>query len=265
MTSRPPGERRLRVLIIDDEPMARRTLKLALAGRADVDIVGEARGAGEGSAKIMSLEPDVVLLDVQMPDGDGFDVLRAIPEGHWPSVIMVTAFDEYAVRAFEHHAVDYVLKPFTDARLFAAIDHAARMTRQASEADRSRALQSALAALGPLPAPSGRRFPRRILVKKGEASGFVAIADIDWLEASSNYVRIHAGAEEHLVRGSLSGLLAELDPAEFVRIHRSRAVQVNRIREILPWFTGDFIAVLHDGRRLRVSRNYRDQLLKPLI
>jgi two-component system LytT family response regulator len=252
--------RALSAVIVDDEVLSRRAIKLALRARGDVDVVGEAASVAEAVARGTDLSPDLLLLDVQLPDGDGFDVLRGLAGRADPAVVMVTAFDAHAIRAFEHQAIDYVLKPFTDARVRQAVDRAVRDREQRTAAERTLALERALAQVGG-GGPAG--FARRLLVKSSGASMFVDVPSIDWLEASANYVTLHVGKQTFLVRGPLTAVLASLDPAEFVRIHRSRAVQIRRIREIQPWFTGDFIAVLHDGQRLRVSRHYRDELLKP--
>lgn len=258
---RPDAPTPARIVIVDDEPIARRSLRLALAGMAGVQIAGEARGAAEAVRVIAEVDPDVVLLDVRMPDGDGFDVIRHLPAECTPAIVMVTAFDQHAIRAFEHRAIDYVLKPFTDARLRDAVTRAIEFRAALDAAGRERALASTLEALV-VQSRDSTRYARRILVKHREASSFVPVDDIDWLEATGNYVTLHTGRRTHLIRGPLTAVLATLDPDEFVRIHRSRAVQVRRVAEVRPCVTGDFIAVLHDGQRLRVSRTFRRAFLR---
>jgi two-component system LytT family response regulator len=177
-----------------------------------------------------------------------------------PVVVMVTAHDDFAVEAYEHQAIDYLLKPWSDERLERAIANALNRLALQTAAERARAMSAALVTAA-VPAQP-QRWPERILVRGDESSYFVTVASIDWIEASSNHVLLHVGADTHRVRLSLRALLEQLDPARFVRIHRSTAVQVDRIKEIQPWFTSDYLAVLRDGRTLRVSRVFRDELLR---
>lgn len=250
------------VLIVDDEPPARQALRVALSRLPGIRVAAEASGVAEAVRRIQDVDPDIVLLDVRMRDGTGFDVLRRIAPESMPAVIMVTAHDSHAVEAYEHQAIDYLLKPWSDERLERAVENArARLAQQTAE-DRARAMSAALAALSTPAGATPARHAERILVHGDEAAYFVPVADIDFIEASSNYVLLHVGARTHRVRMSLRNLVEQLDPVRFVRIHRSRVVQVDRIREIQPWFTSDYIAVLRDGRKLRVSRSYRDELLR---
>lgn len=250
------------VLIVDDEPPARQALRVALSRLPGIRVAAEASGVAEAVRRIQDVDPDIVLLDVRMRDGTGFDVLRRLAPESMPAVIMVTAHDNHAVEAYEHQAIDYLLKPWSDERLERAVSNArARLAQQTAE-DRARAMSAALAAWSASPAAGAPRHAERILVHGDDAAYFVPVADIDFIEASSNYVLLHVGARSHRVRMSLRNLVEQLDPVRFVRIHRSRVVQVDRIREIQPWFTSDYIAVLRDGRKLRVSRSYRDELLR---
>lgn len=261
---RPPeGGGPIRVVIVDDEPLARDALRLALKREADVAVVAEC-GDGEAAVEaIQAHEPDLVFLDVQMPGLDGFDVIERIGVGRMPGVVFVTAYDAHAVRAFEVHALDYVLKPFDDERLADVLAHARARLAQ----ERGGEMAQALAALLRESAGSGGRpdHARRIMVQHDERLRFVPVDAIDYLEADGNYVRIHAGAEAHRIRATLTGLLGQLDPRQFIRIHRSTVVNVSRIREIQPWFGGDYVALLGDGRKLKVSRRYRDGLLRTTL
>ena len=270
MPSPPPDApaARLRVLVVDDEPLARDCVRLALAAVGDVEVVAECGTGEEAVAAIEALAPDLVFLDVQMPGLDGFDVVAAVGPERMPPVVFVTAFDAHALRAFEVHALDYVLKPFDDARFRSALEHARRRLQR----DRAEELARRLAALleagalggtpgGAAPAAAGGRWLRRLHVPVRDRLRFVRVDDVDWFEGAGNYVRVHVGADRHLVRTSLARLEQELDPAHFVRIHRSTIVNLERVREVEPWIAGDYVAFLTDGRKLRVSRNYRDALL----
>jgi len=256
----------IRAVIVDDEPLARDCVRIALEGHPEVEIVAECVNGEEAIAAIRDLRPDLVFLDVQMPGLDGFDVIEEVGVEAMPVVVFVTAYDEHALKAFEIHAVDYVLKPFDDARFADSVRHACERIRQA-DAD---ALASRLhGVLRELPGPLRHDgevggWARRIMVRERDRIRFVPVDDIDWLEGAGNYVRIHAAGDSHLVRATLTGLAERLDPARFVRIHRSTVVNLDRIREVQPWAGGDYVAILHDGETLKVSRGYREELLRPL-
>ena len=200
---------------------------------------------------------------------DGFGVLRELGDG-LPQVVFVTAYDQYAIQAFEVHALDYLLKPYTPARLSAAVQRAAKQIAapRATPADRLAELLEHLererrelgARLNGTPAPAHAQTTR-LLVKNGERMFFVPVETIDWLEAEGNYVRLHCGRDAHLVRATLSGMEEQLDPRRFTRIHRSTIVNLDRVKEVRPWFAGDYLVKLHDGAELRLSRRYRDHLL----
>lgn len=246
----------IRVLIVDDEPPARAKLRRFLEGDPDTEIVGEAEGGAEALARIRSQRPELVFLDVQMPGMDGFQVLEALEREAVPDVVFVTAFDEHALRAFEVHAVDYLLKPYDRARFETALGRAKeRLDPGRGDDDVGGRLARMLESLG-APGP----WLDRIRVDERDHSLFVDVADVDWIEADGNYVTLHAGSRTHLVRGSLSGLEARLDPQRFARIHRSRIVNVDRIRRIEPWGHGDALLVLDGGLELRMSRRFRDRL-----
>jgi two-component system LytT family response regulator len=242
----------LRVLIVDDEPLARRRLRRLLRGVSDVDVVGECGDGRAAVSAILRLEPEVILLDVQMPEMDGFEVLRKIRTARLPEVIFVTAFDRYALRAFEVHALDYLLKPVDAERLAGAIAWArARVAERRGETIDARVL----ALLDDL--SESRRFLTRMPVKVAGKFIVIDLADVDWISAADNYVTLHAGGEEYLARDTMDRLERELDPDRFVRIHRSAIVQVDRIKELLPDFHGDFTVVLRNGTRVTLSRTYR--------
>jgi two-component system LytT family response regulator len=265
------GPRRLRVLVVDDEPLARDCVRLALGGEPAVEVVGECTDGEAAVEAIRELRPDVVFLDVQMPGLDGFGVVERVGVEQMPSVVFVTAYDTHAIRAFEVHALDYVLKPFENDRLLAAL----RRARDARRAQRDGALGRRLARLlrdmepaeAHVVAPTGsalaRREPvRRFAVRNDGRIRFVVAADVDWVEADGNYAILHVGAERHRVRFTLQALARELDPARFFQIHRSTIVNLDRVKEVQPWFGGDYVAILHGGEKLRVSRTRAPLLLR---
>ena len=250
----------LRALIVDDEPVARRRLRRLLRDIPGVEIAGESGDGRSAVADINALAPDVVLLDVQMPEMDGFAVVQALGRDRAPAIVFVTAFDRHALRAFEVHAVDFLLKPVTAGRLAAAMEEV-----RARLADRRGAgLDPRLMALLDEIAGS-RRFLIRLPVKLRGKVVIVDLADVDWIEAADNYVTLHAGATSYLARETLTRLERELDPARFVRIHRSTIVQIDRIKELLPDFHGDFTVVLRDATRVALSRTYRRNVEQALI
>lgn len=271
-----PAERALaRVLIVDDEPPARRRLRRLLANRDDVELVGESTHGREAVAAITELVPDVVFLDVRMPDLDGIGVLEEIGPERMPVVVFVTAFDEYALDAFELAALDYLLKPYTDERFELALERSLeRLREQRSEAlcERLTCLidshhhrsteRPASAASSPVAsaAPPSAPWARRIAVQKHERTFFVPVAEIDWIEAEGAYVRLHVVGRSHLIRDSLKNLERRLDPERFLRVHRSSIVRVDRVVEMAPLFHGEYQLVLKGGERLKLSRSYRHQL-----
>ncbi|HEU4456924.1 MAG TPA: LytTR family DNA-binding domain-containing protein [Longimicrobium sp.] len=260
-----PEPAALRALIVDDEPLARDCVRLALQKQPNITVVGECADGEQAVDEILARRPDLVFLDVQMPGLDGFGVVEQVGVERMPAVVFVTAFDEHALRAFEVHAADYVLKPFDDARFADAVRHAARQLRGGGDELRQRLDALLTEVRGGSAAPGGAaRHVTRLMVQVKDRIRFVRTDEVDWLEAAGNYVRVHAGAQAHLIRATLAGLCEQLDPARFVRIHRSTVVNVDRIREVQPWFGGDYIAILEDGRQLRVSRSFRDALLRPL-
>ena len=239
----------VRVLLVDDEPLARQGLRLLLADDPEVTIVGECSGV-EGAVAVERAQPDLVFLDVQMPEVDGFDLLEQIGPAAAPVVIFVTAYSEHALRAFEMHAVDYLLKPVTDERFAAALAHGKELVRL------RRAGREPEPGLGAL-LRERSRTTRRILVRDRGHTKVIDVDTIDWIEAADYYALIHAGGESHLLRETMNELEQRLDPAKFFRAHRSAIVNLERVREIHPHFRGDRTLVLADGAQVRLSRTRR--------
>ncbi|HEY8320695.1 MAG TPA: LytTR family DNA-binding domain-containing protein [Candidatus Baltobacteraceae bacterium] len=241
----------LRVAIVDDEAPARRKLARFLAEFDDVDVVGEAGGGADAIALVRKAKPDVLFLDIQMPEVDGFDVVEELAgDAHVPRVIFATAFDQHAIRAFEVSALDYLLKPLERERLGEAIARARAAVAPDQPPSRDRLLE-VLDALRP-----ERRFPKRLLVPGEERSVFVDVAEIVRLEADGNNVRVVTARGTHTMRATLESLEAKLDPERFARVHRSHVVNLDAIKEIQPWFHGDRQIVLRDGTGLTWSRRY---------
>ena len=246
----------IRTLIVDDEPLARERLRGLLAEEPEVEIVGECGDGCQAGLAIEELRPDLVFLDVQVPNLDGFHILESVGVDRIPAVVFVTAYDQYALRAFDVRAVDYVLKPFGRERLQKALEHArVQITRE-----KSKDLSGQIVALLEGMRPPQHRYARRIMIKEGGRLFFLRMPEIDWVEASGNYVRIHVGAESHLLRETMNGLEGRLDPERFLRIHRSTIVNIERIKELQPWFHGDYIVILRDDRQLTMSATYREKL-----
>lgn len=259
----------MRVLIVDDEPLARRGVRVCLAAAPDVTILGECADAPAAIEAITELAPDLVFLDVQMPGLGGFDVLAGVPPERWPLVVFLTAHEEYAVRAFDAHALDYLLKPVDDDRFALALDRARQRLAERSAGDvlgrvsallRERGLAAAAPA-GERPAAGGGGFLQRFAVKTGSRTEFIPAEEVSWLEAEGDYVCLHAAAgRTHLIRATLNDLEQHLDPARFVRVHRSTIVAAARVREIHTLSSRDYLLRLTDGTELRMSRNYRERL-----
>ena len=257
--------RNMRVLIVDDEPVARQRLRRLLGEIEGVELIGECKNGREAVAKITEDRPDLVLLDVQMPMMDGFAVLRSLSEDAMPIVIFVTAFDEHATAAFDVHALDYVVKPVEAERFRVAVERARRQLSMESTVERHQRLidllreQSADGPTAAEPSTAATRRPQRLLINEDGRRFFVAVADIDWIEAYGNYVRLHVGAKTHLLRTTMAHVESSLDPTHFGRIHRSSIVNLLAVREIQPWFSGEHVVILKDGTKLKLSRNYRDR------
>lgn len=247
---------RLRVLLVDDVALARQRLARLLAAFEDVDVVGECGDVATALEAIALLQPDLVLLDVEMPGGDGFGLFGALPVNARPYVVFVTAYDHYAVRAFEANAADYLLKPVELERLAATLDRVrAQRARSAGEAGPGAALT--------LPG-SRPRYPARITVRSRDETAVLPVERIDWIEAAGNYLCIRCAGETHVLRETLSQMEKRLDPTRFVRIHRSRIVNIDRVVRLSPLFNGDHSVSLADGTDVVLSRTYRDALFAAL-
>jgi len=268
----------IRALLVDDEPPARARLRAILADEADLAIVGEAEDCEAALEAMEALAPDVIFLDVQMPGLDGFGVVQALPRERTPMVVFVTAYDEHAVRAFEIHAVDYLVKPYHRERLREAV---ARVRERLGRREREPAAGNDAAAAPPA-APggeemrdqltallatlrAGKEYLARVAVRLGERIYYVRMEEVDWVEADGNYARLHTGggtpsARTHLLRKPLSVLASELDPRQFARIHRSSLVNIDRIKELRALYDGEYQVLLVDGTKLKLSKTFRGNL-----
>jgi len=248
----------IRTLIIDDVQLARERLKRCLAGEPEVQIVGECDNGTNAVASIRELSPDLIFLDVQMPALDGFGVLEALKGERVPAVVFVTAYNEYAIQAFDVNALDYLLKPVDCARLSKAVTRAkSQLGQPADDLDsRFRAMLEDIKA--------GSKFLKRLTIKLTGHTILLPTDEIDWIEGYGNYLKVHAGRESHLIRGTMQSLEAKLDPETFVRVHRSAIVNIEKIKEIYPRSNGDQDLVLQSGEQLMLSRKYRDRFLAAL-
>ncbi len=248
----------LRLLIADDEPLIRLGIHEGLSKLEGIEIVGECESGAQAIQSILSQQVDLVLLDVQMPDCTGLDVVRQIGPQRMPMVIFVTAYDEYAVKAFEMNAVDYLLKPFDDERLRRSIERARERYATRNQSTLTQQLQTLLDAR--------RTWSDRFVVRNTERYEFVGVESIEWIESADNYVQLHCGAKTHLLGETLSGVQEKLDPRKFCRIHRCRIVNVSRITSIHPMLNGTYSVELRNGVRLATGRQYKDAiqgLIKP--
>jgi two-component system, LytTR family, response regulator len=284
--------RPIRTLIVDDEPAARAGMRQLLASDPEIVVAGECAGGDEAVRAIRDAAPDLVFLDVQMPELDGFDVLREVGVARGPAVVFVTAYDQYALRAFDVHAIDYLLKPFTDDRFREALGRAKQQVRQGHLGELSERLAVLLEQLGDAQRPAGANGPapaapststtpttptlaippaaparearptylERLVVKSAGKVTLLRVDEIEWIDAEGDYVRIHVGKAWHLLRETMKNLEARLDPTRFVRIHRSTIVNLERVKELQPFFRGEYVVVLNGGTTLKLSRGYRDTL-----
>lgn len=253
------ADRPLRALVVDDEPLARERLRTLLAEDREIDVVGECSDGGSAVEALRALEPDLVFLDVQMPLLDGFDVVREVGADAMPPVIFVTAYDEYAIRAFDVHALDYLLKPFDRSRFERALERAKRHLATGGEgAAIAGQLRALLAEVR-----SGRAAADevdRLVIRSSGRITIIPADELDWVEAAGNYARLHAGDETHLMRETMTRLANRLPATHFVRVSRSAIVRVDRIRELKRLSHGEYTIVLRDGTRVKSSRGYADAL-----
>jgi len=253
----------IRTLIADDEALARNFIRRMLKDDHDVEILGECSNGKETVAMIRKENPDLVFLDVQMPEMDGFAVLEAIGIESLPEIIFATAYEQYAIRAFELHALDYLLKPFDQTRFKEAIKHAKERFRFLRQNDGRMQISALLDSIKNKP-----QYLERLVIKAGGRITFLRTDEIDWIEADDKYVHLHTSKARPMVRQTLTAMEAQLDPAKFRRVHRSAIVNVERIAELQPLFSGEYSILLQDGTKLTLSRNYKDKLFdllgKPL-
>ena len=251
----------VRTLIVDDERMARKRLRTLLPADSDVDVVGEAGNGRDAVSAIQERVPDLVFLDIQMPELDGFAVVQTVGVENMPVTVFVTAFDQYALKAFEAHALDYLTKPFDRERFQTSLTRAKQQVslrasaRNANPADATDRLVSLLSDMR-----RKQEYSDRLMVKSAGRVIFLRVEEIDWIEAAGSYVRLHVGRDAHLLHEGITSVMARLDPSRFTRVHRSTIVNLDRVRELQPWFHGDAIAILRDGTKIQVSRTYRESL-----
>ena len=245
----------LTTLIVDDEPLAREGLRALLSTDPEVSSILEARDGREAVAAIRESNPDLVFLDVQMPEMDGFEVVQKIGAEHMPAVVFVTAHDQYAIRAFEINALDYLLKPVIEERFVKALVRAKSLIRSSVAADSKREIIDLLATIA-----SPRSYVKRLAVRSGGKTVFVDVEDVDWIEAAENYVELHAGRVSHLLHVTMNNLQKSLDPEIFLRIHRSIIVNLGRIKDLQSGAHGECVITLRDGARLQSGRAYSSRL-----
>jgi two-component system, LytTR family, response regulator len=247
--------KKIKVLVADDEPLARERLAGLLSQEPDIEMVGQARDGEEAVTAIHDDSPDLVFLDVQMPQMNGFDVIEAVGSDKMPLVIFVTAYDQHALKAFQVRALDYLLKPFDRERFKDALGRARKQLERDENGDLGRRLLALVKDLR-------RDQPKsdRLVVKSGGRLFFLRTDEIDWVEAAGNYVRLHVGPGSHLLRETMNAIEGRLDPEKFFRIHRSRIVNMERIQELQPWLNGEYAVLLRTGTRLTLSRGYREKL-----
>ena len=249
---------KLRTLIVDDEPLARDRIKRFLRDEGEIEIIGECGNGTDAIAAIKSASPDLVFLDIQMPEQTGFDVVKSFNGGgKMPAIVFVTAYDQYALQAFDVHALDYLLKPFTRERIHRAVSRA----RESIENRRGGSIDERLITLI-ADLKQEKKYLERLVVKTTGRVFFLRVDEIDWIEAAGNYVKLHVGPETHMIRETMNGIEGKLDPDKFLRIHRSTVVHIDRIKELHPMFSGDYAVILRDGTELALSRNYRERFLE---
>jgi two-component system LytT family response regulator len=246
---------KIRALIVDDEPLARRRIRSLLEHDSIVEVIGECSDGYKAVNSISELTPDLVFLDVQMPAMDGFEVIKTIGPERMPTVIFVTAYDHYALKAFEVNALDYLLKPFDRSRFQKTLERAKTMIRAPQNGSVSNQLLSLLQDLR-----REQEIPDRFIIKSGGRVVFLKIEEIDWMRAVGNYVRLQVGRDSHLMRETMTGMEAKLYPDRFMRIHRSTIVNLDSVKEVQPWAKGEYVVIMRDGTRLIMSRRYRERL-----
>ena len=249
----------IRVLIVDDEPLARRGVRSRLRRHSDIEIVAECATGKAAVTAIRERLPDLIFLDIQMPDISGFEVLRILKPEELPAVIFLTAYDQYALDAFSVHALDYLLKPVDDARFERALMHARETISNRDLPDLEKRIRELLKNIS---RRETIRYETRFSVRTGQRIAVISVNDIDWIEACGDYVTLHVGNRSHLLRQTMNKMESQLDPARFLRIHRSTIVQTSRIRELVALDNREFLLRLSDGKELKTSRSYSDRIEK---
>ena len=250
---------KISALIVDDEPLARKGIRRLLDQDPDIQVIGECSDGVEAIEEIRAIKPDLMFLDIQMPEKDGFEVLESLETGEIPLVVFVTAYDQHALRAFEVHALDYLLKPFDDERFIEALQRAKKELARKEDGN----INSKLIELLNERASSHPRLDR-VMVKAGGRISFLRAEEIDWIEANGDYVCVHSQGKKHLIREKISELEHRLEGDKFLRIHRSTIVNIDRIKEMQPLFYGEYAVMLHDGTRLTLSRSFREKVFQRL-
>ena len=247
----------MRALIVDDEPLPRERVRTLLAAHREIEMIGECCDGQDAVSRILAERPDLVFLDIQMPELDGFEVIKAISDEYLPAIVFVTAFDEYAIRAFEVNAIDYLLKPINAARFEQAVQRAIDRLNQAhpQESTPDRKLLDLIAGIR-----ATQPHLTRFVVRSGSKLSFVRAPDVEWIDVADNYVRLHVAGREHLVRDTLKSIESQLDPDVFVRVHRSIIINLDRIESVEPSFHGEYIVTMKDGAKLTTSRSYSERL-----
>ena len=260
--------RKIRALIVDDESLAREALAVMLVADPEIEVIAECRNGREAVEAIRKKSPDVVFLDIQMPETDGFQVIEEIGADRMPVTVFVTAYDKYALRAFEAHALDYLLKPFDHDRFDAALQRAKTQVRQRKLGEISENLlammQDVKLKFGESESAARTEPIDRVVVKASGRIYFLKTEEIDWVEAAGDYLSLHTGNQTHLIRETMGDFYAKLDAKKFLRIHRSTIVNIERIKDIRPLFKGEYVITLTSGTRLKSSRGYRRELQRLL-
>jgi two-component system LytT family response regulator len=248
---------KIRTLIVDDESLARDRVKRFLRDETDIVVIGECGNGAEAIEAIEREKPDLVFLDVQMPEKNGFEVIKSLDPKSIPAVVFVTAYDQYALQAFDVHALDYLLKPFNRERFRRAVSRSRELLENRQRGTLDERLVSLIADL-----KTEKKYLERFVVKSVGRIFFLKIDEIDWIEAAGNYLKLHVGRDSHLIRETMNSIEAKLDPDKFRRIHRSTVVNIDRIKELHPMFSGDYAVILRNGTELTLSRNYRERLIE---
>jgi two-component system LytT family response regulator len=257
-----PNGKKIKTIIVDDEPPARRNLRALLKRDPEIELIKECGNGRDAATSICALDPDLVFLDVQMPEMDGFEALDHLAGRPLPFIIFVTAYDQYALKAFEVSALDYLLKPFSDERFRKALAQAKQQIERRDASEFGEKMLKLIGARESKPAPP--RHLTRLMIKTSGRVIFIRTEEIDWIEAYDNYVRLHTGGKAHLLRQTMNELEAALNPEQFARIHRSAIVNLDRVKELRPLFNGEALVLLHDGAELKLSRSRRESLEKRL-